>query len=99
MNDYYRAMDTLSETIEGIEESLFYEENTLFSTPEVVFFDTTSTYFEGTDADIGEYGLSKDHRGDRKQVVISLVLNEKTSLSSIRYGKGILLIRRHSEKQ
>ena len=79
VNDYYRAMDTLSETIEGIEESLFYEENTLFSTPEVVFFDTTSTYFEGTDADIGEYGLSKDHRGDRKQVVISLVLNEKNS--------------------
>ncbi len=77
LNDYYRAMDTLSETIEGIEEALFYEDNTLFSAPEVVFFDTTSTYFEGDKAEDAAYGLSKDHRGDRKQVVISLVLNEK----------------------
>lgn len=88
LNDYYRAMDTLSETIERIEEALFYEENTLFTAPEVVFFDTTSTYFEGDKAEDDFYGLSKDHKGDRKQVIISLVLNEKNIPISHKIWEG-----------
>jgi transposase len=78
LHDYYRAMDTLSETLEHIEESLFFERRNLFSSTELVFFDTTSTYFEGEGEEdgIGKYGFSKDHRGDRKQVVISLVVDE-----------------------
>jgi transposase len=78
LHDYYRAMDTLSDTFESIEESLFYERRNLFSNTEIVFFDTTRTYFEGEKEDsIGMYGHSKDHRGDRKQVVISLVVDER----------------------
>ncbi len=76
LHDYYRAMDTLSDTLEEIEESLFYERKNLFSNTEVVFFDTTSTYFEGEgrrEEDLLRYGHSKDHRGDRKQVVLSLL--------------------------
>ena len=79
LHDYYRAMDTLSDTLEEIEESLFYERKNLFSNTEVVFFDTTSTYFEGEgrkEEDLLRYGHSKDHRGDRKQVVISLVIDQ-----------------------
>jgi len=64
LHDYYRAMDTLSDTLESIEESLFYERRNLFSNTEIVFFDTTSTYFEGENEDsIGMYGHSKDLRG------------------------------------
>jgi hypothetical protein len=57
LHDYYRAMDTLSETLEHIEESLFYERRNLFSDTELVFLDTTSTYFEGNGEDngIGKY--------------------------------------------
>jgi len=76
LHDYYRAMDTLSDTLESIEESLFYERRNLFSNTEIVFFDTTSTYFEGDKEEIASFGHSKDHRGDRKQVVISLVVDE-----------------------
>ena len=77
LKDYYRAMDTLTASLEGIEEALYCQGRTLFGETELVFFDTTSTYFEGDKAENGKFGHSKDHRPDRKQVVISLVVNEK----------------------
>ena len=44
----------------------------------MVFFDTTSVYFEGEGGEsIGQYGNSKDHRPDRKQMVIGVVIDEK----------------------
>jgi transposase len=42
----------------------------------LVFFDTTSIYFEGEGGEtIGQYGHSKDHRPDRKQMVVGLILD------------------------
>jgi transposase len=41
----------------------------------MVFWDTTSTYFEGKGpAQLGEYGYSKDSRPDRVQVMIGVVM-------------------------
>lgn len=41
----------------------------------MVFWDTTSTYFEGNGpAELGVYGYSKDHRPDRIQVMIGVVM-------------------------
>jgi len=43
----------------------------LFSEIDLVFFDTTSLYFEGEGGqEIGRYGKSKDHRPDLKQMVV-----------------------------
>lgn len=46
---------------------------------DLVFYDITSTYFEGEEADeeIADYGYSKDYRGNRKQVVISLLMTRQ----------------------
>jgi len=45
---------------------------------DMVFYDITSTYFEGDksiqDNDLRRYGYSRDHREDRRQVVIGLVM-------------------------
>jgi hypothetical protein len=61
-----------------IEERLFAERRDLFSSLSVVFFDTTSVYFEGEGGQtLGDYGLSKDHRGDRQQMVIGVILDEQ----------------------
>ncbi len=61
-----------------IEERLFAERRDLFSSLSIVFFDTTSVYFEGEGGEtIGAYGLSKDHRPDRKQMVIGVILDEQ----------------------
>jgi transposase len=59
-----------------IEESLFERTRDLFSGLDLVFFDTTSIYFEGEGGDsIGQYGYSKDHRPDRKQMVVGVILD------------------------
>jgi len=48
----------------------------LFTELEIVFFDTTSIYFEGEGGDqIGQYGNSKDHRPDCRQMVVGVVLD------------------------
>ena len=59
-----------------IEEELFRRNRDLFSELELVFFDTTSLYFEGQGGEsLGRYGHSKDHRPDLKQMVVGAVLD------------------------
>ncbi len=59
-----------------IEEGLFHRRRDLFSELALVFYDTTSIYFEGRGGEtIGQYGHSKDHRPDRVQMVVGVVLD------------------------
>ena len=59
-----------------IEEALFARRRDLFSDLDIVFFDTTSIYFEGQGGEtIGRHGHSKDHRPDLKQMVVGMVLD------------------------
>jgi len=60
-----------------IEEDVFKGWRDLFSELELVFFDTTSIYFEGQGGEtLGERGFSKDHRPDLKQMVVGVVIND-----------------------
>ncbi len=59
-----------------IEEELFARRRDLFCDLDIVFFDTTSIYFEGEGGEtIGQHGHSKDHRPDLKQMVVGMVLD------------------------
>ena len=59
-----------------IEEGLFRRRRELFTGLDVVFFDTTSIYFEGEGGDeLGQRGHSKDHRPDLYQMVVGVVLD------------------------
>jgi transposase len=59
-----------------IEEGLFERRRDLFSCLDVVFFDTTSLYFEGRGGDtLGQYGHTKDHRPDERQMIVGVVLD------------------------
>jgi len=61
-----------------VEESLFRSRREILTTLDVVFFDTTSIYFEGRGGEtIGRYGKSKDRRPDRKQMVVGVVLDNE----------------------
>jgi len=61
-----------------IEERLFDRRRDLFSALDVVFFDTTSIYFEGEGGEsLGQYGHSKDHRPDLKQMVVGVVVDNQ----------------------
>ena len=87
----YRAMDLLVEadTQGKVQEAVFFAvANLLNLEVDVVFFDTTSTYFEADTEDQDEpdqgegagregfrrYGKSKDHRDDLPQIVIGLAV-------------------------
>jgi transposase len=61
-----------------IEEALFARRCDLFCDLDIVFFDTTSIYFEGEGGEtIGQRGHSKDHRPDLKQMVVGMVLDQQ----------------------
>jgi hypothetical protein len=63
---------------DSLEEALFDRRRDLFSNLDLVFFDTTSIYFEGEGgATLGQYGHSKDHRRDCKQMVVGAVLDSE----------------------
>ena len=60
-----------------IEEALFAARRDLFTALDLVFFDTTSIYFEGEGGSLGRYGHSKDHRPDLKQMVVGVVMDNE----------------------
>ena len=77
LHQLYRAMDWLGDNYQTIEEKLFLRRRDLFSGLELVFFDTTSIYFEGEGGELGQRGHSKDHRPDLPQMVVGAALDQK----------------------
>ena len=91
LHHLYRAMRFLGEPTEDqtaaapfsprctkdlIEEGIFLERRDLFTGLDLVFFDTTSIYFEGSGGKvIGQKGNSKDHRPDLNQMVVGAVID------------------------
>jgi transposase len=81
----YRAMDLLVEadTEGAVQESVFFAVAHLLNLEvDLLFFDTTSTYFERDTEETGEdafrkYGKSKDHRDDLPQIVIGLAVTRE----------------------
>ncbi len=88
-DELYRAMDFLLACAQRVQESVFFSvANLLNLEVDVIFFDTTSTYFEvdvddpGDDEERAEgplrrLGHSKDHRPDLPQVVIGLAVTRE----------------------
>ena len=92
LHHLYRAMSFLGEELENqkgatpfsprcnkdlIEEHIFRHRRDLFTSLDLVFFDTTSIYFEGGGDTIGQRGFSKDHRPDLKQMLVGAVIDDK----------------------
>jgi hypothetical protein len=92
LHHLYRAMAFLGEETEDqegrtpfsprctkdiVEEELFHRRQDLFTTLDLVFFDTTSLYFEGAGGEIGRLGHTKDHRPDLNQMIVGVVLDHE----------------------
>lgn len=82
MNDdrLYRALDKLLPYKSGLEKHLKEQLGELFQLKyDLLLYDVTSTYFEGEAADNkqAQYGYSRDHRPDCKQVCIALVVSRE----------------------
>ena len=91
LHHLYRAMAFVGEEVEDqngatpfaprchkdlIEEGIFFERRELFTGLDLVFFDTTSIYFEGEGGEsLGQRGHSRDHRPDLEQMVVGAVID------------------------
>lgn len=93
LHHLYRAMSFLGEDLSDqedatpfsprcnkdlVEELIFQCQKDLFSQLDLVFFDTTSIYFEGQGGDnLGKRGFSKDHRPDLRQMIVGVIVDDK----------------------
>ena len=75
LHTFYRALDYLCLAKEKIEKQLYYRLMGYGMDTSLILYDITSTYFEGTCAQIGRKGHSRDKRGDLEQIVIGLVMS------------------------
>lgn len=74
----YRALDLLHELRMDVEEALFLRLSNLFERDlSLVFYDLTSTYFEGDGPSEARYGYSRDRRGDQKQLILALAVDRR----------------------
>jgi len=73
---WYETLDDVLAGKPQIETALWQELRDLFSLePELVFYDITSTYFEGRGpAELGRFGYSRDGKPRNRQVVIGVVM-------------------------
>jgi hypothetical protein len=73
---WYRTLDQLLERKDAIERPLYLRLRDLFSLrTDIVFYDLTSTYFEGKGPlVIGAYGHSRDGKPRNPQVLVGLLL-------------------------
>jgi len=77
LQHYYRALGVLARNVGRIEENHYFHGRDLFTpAPDLLFFDTTSVYFEGEGptGGLGQYYYSKDNRPDCKQMIVGVVL-------------------------
>jgi transposase len=78
---FYRAMDFLLEHTEVIQKEIFWSTASLLNlTVDLIFFDTTNTYFEADEpgpSDLKAYGKSKHKRDDLPQVTIGLAVTRE----------------------
>ena len=75
---YLRALDYLAKSKERIEHFLFRRLTDLFSLKlNLIFYDLTSTYFEGQACPLSEFGYSRDRRPDKKQILLGLLVTDE----------------------
>lgn len=78
----YRTLDLLAVEKKRIEGNLFKTlKKHLDLDLSLVFYDLTSTYFEGKGPKLAEFGYSRDHRKDRKQLVLGVVLADSIPIA------------------
>lgn len=73
--DVYRELDRLAKQEDEIQVFLYNQlkkQGKLYS--QAFFYDITSSYFEGSRCVIAKLGYSRDHRPDREQIVIALMI-------------------------
>ncbi len=71
----YRNLDWLSNNQERIEAKIFKHRYKTEKVNSIFLYDVTSSYFEGTQNDLAQYGYNRDKKIGKMQIVIGLMLD------------------------
>ena len=75
---FLRSLNYLVKVKREIELALFNRLINLFNMEvNIIFYDITSSYFEGRACNISRFGYSRDRRPDKKQILIGLVVTKQ----------------------
>ena len=88
-DDLYQALEWAAAEQEAIEQRLYrdYVKRT-GQTPALVLYDVTSSYFEGEQNELGEYGYNRDGKKGKKQIVIGLLTASDGEPLSVEVFRG-----------
>lgn len=75
-DDLYKAMDWLDERQQRIEKRLFHHRYGE-TKPQFYLYDVTSSYLEGEQNELGNWGYNRDRKKGKKQIVIGLMTDEE----------------------
>ncbi len=84
----YQNLDWLSEHQEKIENRLSAARHPDKSLSSLFLYDVTSSYFEGTQNELAEFGYNRDKKRGKKQIVIGLLCDNKGYPVTIEVFKG-----------
>ena len=86
-DDLYSALDWLNDHQQAIEKRLFngrYQHKK----PNLYLYDVTSSYLEGDQNELGEYGYNRDGKKGKKQIVIGLLTDDEGQPISCEVFRG-----------
>jgi len=92
---FYRDIERVGKKFQFILErqQRFSKEENLLSNKQ--FIDFSSTYFEGTSADLSRLGYSRDHRPDKKQITFGVSVGINNIPSALTIQKGNVQDKQH----
>jgi transposase len=85
-NDLYEVLDWLSANQEKMEKSLFHARHV--APPALFLYDVTSSYLEGEQNELADYGYNRDKKKGKKQIVIGLLADPEGDPVAVRVFEG-----------
>ncbi|MBE0582663.1 MAG: IS1634 family transposase [Desulfofustis sp.] len=86
-DDLYQALDWLCEQQDTMEQKLF-RKTFGDQTPSLFLYDVTSSYLEGDQNELGDWGYNRDKKRGKKQIVIGLLCSDDGTPVSVRVFQG-----------
>ena len=85
--DLYKALDWIANAQDKIEKK-FFQHKYKSEKPTLFLYDVTSSYLEGDQNELGDWGYNRDKKRGKKQIVIGLLCDDDGSPVSVKVFKG-----------
>ena len=87
-DDLYMALDWVCKNQSRIENTLLKSRTKGEAVSRIYLYDVTSSYFEGNENELAEYGYNRDKKKGKKQIVIGLLTDKAGCPVSIEVFRG-----------